>query len=135
MKSQLKRLATHFAAIERDVPLRPIRSPDDYAKAVEAMNMLLDAGAADEKHPLANLVAILGELIGDYDDKYYPSPGVSGVDMLKFLMKQHGLKQSDLPEVASQSNMSEIIAGKRDINMRHVKELKARFGISADAFA
>ena len=135
MNAQLKRLAAHFTAIQRDVPLRPIRTQDDYDAAVEVMNRLLDAGAANEHHPLADLVATLGELIGDYDDQHFPNPEVFGVDMLKFLMEQHGLKQGDLPEIGTQGVVSEIISGKREINLRHVRRLKARFGVSADAFA
>lgn len=134
MNAQLKKLVTHFNAIQREVPLRPIRTQDDYETAVVAMNKLLDSGAADEQHPLANLVATLGELIGDYDDQHYPRPEVTGVDMLKFLMEQHGLKQGDLPEIGTQGVVSEIINGKREINVRHVKQLKIRFGVSADAF-
>ena len=98
------------------------------------MNRLLDLGAADENHPLANLVATMGELIGDYDDAHYPIPEVTGVEMLKFLMEQHGLKQGDFPEIGTQGVVSEIISGKRDLNVRHVKKLKLRFGVSADAF-
>jgi HTH-type transcriptional regulator / antitoxin HigA len=135
MNAQVKRLVTHFSALQRDVPLHPIRTQKDYNAAVTSMNMLLDAGAADEKHPLANLVATLGELIGDYDDEHYPSPEVSGVEVLRFLMQQHGLKQTDLPEIGTQGVVSEILHGKREINLRQVKKLKERFGISADAFA
>jgi len=135
MNARLRKLATHFAAIEREVPLHPIRTEVEYDSAVAAMNRLLDAGAADEKHPLANLVATLGELIGDYDAAHYPLPEVSGTDMLKFLMQQHGLKQGDLPEIGTQGVVSEIINGKREINLRQVRKLKERFGISADAFA
>lgn len=134
MNAKVKNLVMHFNALEREVPLRPIRTQGDYEAAVTALNMLLDLGAANEQHPLANLVATMGELIGDYDDHHYPSPEVSGVEMLKFLMEQHGLKQGDLPEIGTQGVVSEIISGKREINVRHVKELKKRFGVSADAF-
>lgn len=135
MNARLRKLATHFAAIEREVPLHPIRTEAEYDAAVAAMNRLLDAGAADEKHPLANLVATLGEMIGDYDNAHYPLPEISGSDMLKFLMQQHGLKQGDFPEIGTQGVVSEIINGKREINLRQVRKLKERFGISADAFA
>lgn len=131
----IKRLVTHFNALEQVVPLHPIRAESDYDAAVRAMNMLLDAGAGNESHPLANLVATLGELIGDYEEQHHARPEVSGVDMLKFLMEQHGLTQSDLPEVGTQGVVSEILRGKRELNLRQVKGLKARFGISADAFA
>lgn len=132
--ASLKKLVTHFTALERMVPLRPIRTEADYDAAVAAMNMLLDAGAANETHPLASLVATLGELIGDYDDQHYVDREVSGVDVLRLLMEQHGLTQSELPEVGTQGVVSEILRGKREINLRQVKSLKQRFGVSADAF-
>lgn len=132
--ASLKKLVTHFTALEQMVPLRPIRTEADYDAAVAAMNMLLDAGAANETHPLASLVATLGELIGDYDDQHYVDREVSGVDVLRLLMEQHGLTQSELPEVGTQGVVSEILRGKREINLRQVKSLKQRFGISADAF-
>lgn len=52
-------LEKHFAALSKHVPLRPIRSKHDYAAAVAALNALVDAGAAQERHPLADLVATL----------------------------------------------------------------------------
>jgi len=33
--------------------------------------MLLSAGAANEEHPLAELVASIGCLINDYDDEHF----------------------------------------------------------------
>lgn len=134
MNAQVQDLVFHFNALQREVPLHPIRTQDEYEAAVASMNKLLDAGAADEHHPLANLVATLGELIGDYDDQHFPMAEVSGIEMLKFLMEQHGLRQGDLPEIGTQGVVSEIISGKREINVRHVRELKRRFGVSADAF-
>ena len=134
MNARLKKITRHFRALEAEIPLKPIRNNDDYSNAVKALNALLDAGAADENHPLANLAATLGELIGDFDDRRYPATEVSGVATLRFLMEQHNLKQGDLPEIGTQSIVSEIINGKREINIRQVRELKERFGISADAF-
>jgi HTH-type transcriptional regulator/antitoxin HigA len=49
-------------------------------------------------------------------------------------MQQHGLKQSDLPEIGSQGVVSEILAGKRALNVRQVKTLSVRFGVSTATF-
>jgi HTH-type transcriptional regulator/antitoxin HigA len=54
--------------------------------------------------------------------------------MLRFLMDQHGLTQSDLPEIGSQGVVSEILSGKRELNVRQIRALTERFGIGADAF-
>lgn len=130
----IREITAHYRALDAKVPLRPIRNRKDYARAVSAMNALLDAGAADESHPLAGLAATLGELIGDYDARQFPVPDVSGREMLRFLMEQHGLTQSELPEVGSQGVVSEILSGKRELNLRQVRALARRFGIAADAF-
>ena len=58
----------------------------------------------------------------------------TGVQALKFLMEQHGLKQSDLTEIGSQGVVSEILTGKRELNIRQVRALSERFGVSAATF-
>lgn len=130
----IAQVSKHFAALQRSVPLRPIRSAADYEAAVDALNAMLDAGAADESHPLADLAATLGELIGDYDDQHYQLPDVAGVDALRFLMEQHKLTQSQLPEVGSQGVVSEILQGKRELNVRHIRALSKRFHVPSAVF-
>lgn len=71
-------LAGHFEAIVEKVPLREISSPAEYDDAVRALDGLLDAGGADEAHPLAGLVAALGRFIGDYDERVRPDDDSAG---------------------------------------------------------
>ena len=49
-------------------------------------------------------------------------------------MEQHHLKQADLSEIGSQGVISEILAGKRSLNIRQVQALSKRFAVSADTF-
>jgi HTH-type transcriptional regulator/antitoxin HigA len=58
----------------------------------------------------------------------------TGIQALKFLMEQHGLKQADMHEIGSQGVVSEILAGKRDLNIRQVRALSERFGVSPATF-
>ena len=140
MKSVIDRraaddLARHFLAITKHVPLRPIRSEAAYDKAVASPNALLDAGAANEAHPLADLAATLGELIGDFDDAHHPAKGVAPAEMLRFLMDQHGLKQADLAaQLGSQGVVSELLNGKRELNLRQMRALASRFGVPVSVF-
>lgn len=129
----LKDLIDHYTALCTQVPLRPIRNEPDYSHAVAAMNALLDAGVADEEHPLADLLATLGELISDYEEKWRV-PHSSPAEVLRFLMTQHALGQADLPEVGSQGVVSEILSGKRALNVRQIKELAQRFAVSPSVF-
>ena len=131
----IKKLTHHYQLLNATVPLRPIHGKADYARAVKTLDALLDAGASDESHPLAGLAATLGALIGDYDDRHHPLPtDLSGIDMLRFLMQQHDLRQSDLSELGSQGVVSELLAGKRELNLRQIKLLTERFDLPAGAF-
>lgn len=133
-RQMVAEITTHFQALNAVIPLRPIRTEAEYDKAVNALNQLLDVGAGDEVHPLADLVATLGEIIGDYDDAHYPNGDVTPSAMLRFLMEQHNLTQSDLPEVGTQGVVSEILRGIRDLNIRQIKAVSARFNINPAAF-
>ena len=114
--------------------ITPIRDKAHYARMTELLEALLDETQGDEKHPATGLVDIVGDLIEDYEAKHHPLPKVTGVQALKFLMKQHGLKQSDLSEIGSQGVVSEILTGKRELNIRQVRALSERFGVSAATF-
>jgi HTH-type transcriptional regulator/antitoxin HigA len=50
-------------------------------------------------------------------------------------MEEHGLQQADLPEVGSQQGVvSEILSGKRELNLRQIRELAKRFHLSQAVF-
>jgi HTH-type transcriptional regulator/antitoxin HigA len=107
---------------------------EDYDALAEALDELLAIVGDDEDHPLANLAAHIGDLLEAYDEAQRPLPRASGVEVLRYLMQEHGLTQGDLPEVGTQSVISEILAGKRQLNVRHIRALSERFGVPADVF-
>jgi HTH-type transcriptional regulator/antitoxin HigA len=80
------------------------------------------------------LVHQLGDIVSDYENEHLPMPKGDGRAALAFLMQQHGLGQSDLPEIAAQSVISEILNGKRQFNLRQIKALCERFNVSAETF-
>lgn len=127
-------ITSRFQALAALVPLRAIRTDVDYEKAVTILNQLLDAGAADESSPLGDLTNALGAVIGDYEDLHNPAQEVTPAATLRFLMQQHQLTQSDLPEIGSQGVVSEILRGKRELNVRQIKELAGRFQVPAAVF-
>ena len=111
-----------------------IRDEAHYARMTQMLESLLDEAGGDERHPIMGLVDIVGDLIEDYETEQHRLPETNGIDALKFLMEQHGLKQSDLEEIGSQGVVSEILAGKRELNVRQVRALSERFGVSTATF-
>ena len=124
-------LEVHWANI---APLLTIRNEHEYNAAVKRLNELLDEIGDNEKHPLYSLLDTLGTLIHAYEEEHYPIPDVTGVDVLRLLMDEHGLTQSDLPEVGSQGVVSEILNGKRELNVRQIRSLAHKFGVSSAVF-
>jgi HTH-type transcriptional regulator/antitoxin HigA len=133
-RERIEEITAHYLALTAMVPLREIRDEPDYDKAVAAMNGLLDAGASEDHHPLAELVQTLGTLIADYDDQHYRGKAVSPAAMLRLLMEQHGLTQADMTDIGSQGVVSEILNGKRVLNVRQVKALSKRFKVPPAVF-
>lgn len=111
-----------------------IRTVKDYDRAIELLNQLLDEVGDDESHPLFNFLDVLGTMIERYEEDHVKIPDVSARDMVKFFMEQHDLKQSDLPEIGTQSVVSEILSGKRELNTRQIKALSKRFHVSPAVF-
>lgn len=111
-----------------------IANDRDYEDATRVADELLEMGAMDEAHPNHSLFMTISDLIYAYDQRRYPLPKVNGVQVLRFLMEQHGLKQNQLPEIGRQSVVSEILAGKRSLTVDHIRDLSVRFGISPAAF-
>jgi HTH-type transcriptional regulator/antitoxin HigA len=111
-------IQTHWKNIS---PLLTIRGAREYDAAVERMNELLDEIGTDESHPLYSLLDTLGTLIQAYEEEHHVFPEAKGAEVLRFLMDEHGLTQSDLPEVGSQGVVSEILNGKRELNVRQIR--------------
>lgn len=114
--------------------IAPIRDEAHYQRMVATLEALLEVAGTDESHPAMELVDVVGELVEDFETSHHVLPQTQGRDALAFLMAQHGLRQGDLPELGSQGVVSEILSGKRELNVRQIRALGERFGVSAATF-
>ncbi len=131
MTALVAEIQNHWAAIQ---PILTIRDEIDYDRAVTTLNDMLDKIGTDAQHPLYDLLDTLGTIITAYEADHVAMPRAEGRDALAYLMEEHDLRQSDLPEVGSQGIVSEILSGKRELNLRQVRALAARFGVSPAVF-
>ena len=131
MTATLAGIREHWAGLR---PLLTIRNEREYDRAVRQLNRLLDEIGSNARHPLYDLLDTLGTLIHAYEERHEQLPDVSGSDMLRFFMEEHGLSQSDLPEIGSQGVVSEILNGRRELNVRQVRALAKRFRVSPAVF-
>jgi HTH-type transcriptional regulator/antitoxin HigA len=80
------------------------------------------------------MMDVIGVLIEDYEDEHIPEPEGDPISVLKYFMEEYELKQKDLPELGSQGIVSEILNGKRELNLRQVKALSERFKVPVSVF-
>ena len=127
---------TAWTTLERSVgPLAAIRSKREYERKRKLMNALLDEIGGDERHPLAGLLDLLGELVAAYEARVATMPEAPPADVLRLLIEAHGLSQADLAaELGGQPVVSAVLGGKRAINARQAKALGQRFGVSPAVF-
>ena len=114
--------------------LLKIRNEREYDLAVARLNSLIDEVGTDERHPLYSLLDTLSAVLHAWEEQHHPMPTLEGADPLRLLMDEHDLTQSDLPEVGSQGVVSEILNGKRELNIRQIRALSNRFGVSPSVF-
>jgi HTH-type transcriptional regulator/antitoxin HigA len=95
----------------------------------------LDKRSAKLTRAERELAELLTLLIEDFESKHYELPQAKPLDVLRFLMEQHELKQKDLVDVfGARSIVSEVLSGKRKLNKEHIERLSERFHVSPDVF-
>lgn len=127
----LRDVESHWVALHEALGVgSPIADEAEYERALAFVEQVFDQVALDPSHPLGGLVDLLADRIRAYEDRVHPWPDTSTpASVLASLMQEHGLKQSDLPEVGAQSVVSAVLAGKRTLNLRQVKALAKRFSV------
>lgn len=128
----LQHISAHWAALHEALGVgAPIADEAGYERALAFVEQVFEAGQAEG--PLDGLLSVVADRIREYEGRMRPWPDTSTPAMvLASLMEQHGLRQSELPEVGSQGVVSEVLAGKRQLNARQIAALRRRFGVPAD---
>ena len=114
--------------------LSTFETEQQYNKAVGWLDELIDEASENEVPLIESLIDTLGTLIKDYEDRNIPEPEAAPVDCLKFLMEEHNLKPSDLPEVGNQEVVLDILSGKKPLTVKQIKALSERFNVSPAVF-
>jgi HTH-type transcriptional regulator/antitoxin HigA len=128
------RVGARYLQLVRRFPLCPIRSDEQLDQAIATVNGLLDRGplAPDED----DYLEVLSDLIRKYETEHHPMPPVSDADMLRFLIDSHQVTLSKVAEETgvAVSTISEILAGKRTLNRRHIEAFARYFRVETSVF-
>lgn len=76
--------------------LKPIKTEHDYNKALERLELIFDAKLGTKQ---SDELEILGILIEEYENKFFPIGLPDPVETIKFRMEPLDYSQKDLAEV------------------------------------
>ena len=127
-------LVAAFSKLREMLGVLVVRTRQDHDAAALLMDEIMDIIGEDENHPLQDLLHILASQIEAYEDEHVQIPDAEPREVLRYLMEEHGLKQTDLSDCMPQNRVSEVLSGERKITVDAAKKLAQRFKVSTDVF-
>lgn len=123
-----------YEALLRKVPPKVIRTEKENEAYTEILYEL-DKRSAKLTAAEKELAELLTLLVEDFEEKHFKLPKGKPLDVVRFLMEQHDLRQKDLADVfGTPSIVSEVLNGKRELNKEQIARLSARFHVSPELF-
>ncbi|QUY45381.1 type II toxin-antitoxin system HigA family antitoxin [Acaryochloris marina] len=125
--------STYESLVQEFIP-RPIHTDQQLQAVQTRIDTLIDLErelTPDE----TDYLDLLGTLVWEYEQTLEAIPDIYGVDLLKVLVEDRGLRQKDLvPIFKAESIISDIFKGRRQLTTRHIQELAEYFAVSPAAF-
>jgi HTH-type transcriptional regulator/antitoxin HigA len=114
-------------------PPRTITNDQQLEATQEVIDSLLDLAELTPEE--SDYLNVLGTLVFDYEQKNETIADIYGVELLKVLIAERNLRQKDLiPVFKTESIVSDILNGKRQLTVRHIQELAQFFNLSPAVF-
>ncbi|MEZ5009534.1 MAG: transcriptional regulator [Chitinophagales bacterium] len=111
--------------------IKPIKTEQDYFKALERLEIIFDAPINSKKGDEAEILSLL---IENYENQYFPIEAPDPIEAIKIRMEEMNLKQKDLVGIiGGKSRVSEILNRKKKLTVDMIRELEKLLKISASA--
>ena len=129
-------VAGRYMELIGEFPLRRIKSASIHARA-KALVLRLSSRKADRG--TTDYLDVLADLIADYEKRsgqVIDTSKVSAADLVRHRIEERGLSISSLARLIClpQSNLSEMLSGKRDWSKTAICGLSAHLNIRAERF-
>lgn len=112
---------------------RPIGDEVEAERVLALVSALLALPELDPAQQ--DFLELLTMLLHAHEAQQHPWPKLAPADLVAHLMDEHGLVQRDLVDVfGSQSTVSEVLSGRRRLNVGHIERLAERFAVPPGLF-
>jgi len=127
-------VANEYLEWVRRFPLRPIRSERELDQAIAVIDELI--GQKKRSREAEDYLDVLSDLVEKYENVHHPIPDATPVEMLQFFIEDRKTNQRAvaLGSGIAVSTISEILAGRREVNLEHMQKLARFFNVDVAVF-
>lgn len=126
-------MTAQYIQLLQQFPPRTINNDEELEATQQVIDKLLDRPKLTPEE--SDYLNVLGTLVFDYEQKGEAIPDIYGVELLKVLIAERGLRQKDLvPVFKTESIVSDVLNGKRQLTVRHIQELAQFFNLPPAVF-
>ncbi|PUZ27672.1 HTH-type transcriptional regulator / antitoxin HigA [Chitinophaga costaii] len=112
--------------------LKPIKNSQQYEDALDRAYTLMQKNLRPDSKESDEL-EILSILIKAYENEHYPIPKPNPLEAIKFRLAQMNMSEAELSDILGyRSRKSEILSGKRKLNLTMIRKLMEKLNIPAD---
>lgn len=110
--------------------IKPIKTEKDYEQALHRLEAIFDA---KPNTPEGDELEVLGILIDEYEQSYFPIGLPDPIEAIKFRMEQMNYNQNDLANVIGlKSRASEVLNRKRKLSLSMIRNLHNKMNIPTE---
>ncbi len=123
-----------YLELIQEFPLRRIRCDDELADAIRLIDSLIDKEKLSKAED--DYLDVLSDLVHEFEEVHIPMRKTPAHEMLAELMELREYTQSQVAKGAgiAVSTVSELLSGKRQMNLKQIAKLAAFFKVGPAVF-
>ena len=114
--------------------LIPISSEEDCEIREEQLKNLIKLNQQKKDSQISYLINKIALTIQEYEKQEFPLEKATGIEILQYLMIEHNLTESDLPEIGNHKLISDLLNGKQELTLTMIKNLARSFQVTEQTF-
>ncbi|SDG98951.1 HTH-type transcriptional regulator / antitoxin HigA [Dyadobacter soli] len=110
----------------------PIKSNEQYQSYLARIYDLMQSDIKPDSEE-ADELEVLSILVKEYENVHFPVPKPNPLEAIRFRLEQMGISEKELSEILGyRSRKSEILSGKRKLNLSMIRRLNEKLNIPAE---
>jgi HTH-type transcriptional regulator / antitoxin HigA len=124
---------SEYRSLVESFPPRPIRDESQLSQTWSRIEELLTKPRRSSAED--DYLSLLSDIVEHWETEHVQLPNLHGVELVRELLDDNQLTQRALVEIfGTDSIVSEVLSGKRELQRKHIEGLAGFFNVSPAAF-